>query len=360
MGAAFCCFVACARSTSASRFLNATPFCLSYRLGKSLTPVMLRNLSLATLLSVFLAVVTAGNIERVSFRDLVGHVDDVTINQIKEALTRDGILAIEGIPGFKLSRRNSLADVDSVMLHDIHTKVLPDGTTRKTSAAAFKAGQPRSRFSLYNVGPAVTDWDLELLQRTWEDTLQNSVDGVAVKLSSALDAAVTTSGTFFGDETYHTSFGKKGESWESFSDLMHVGSYLEHIHSYSTDRAKSADTPASIDYHTDAGLFILFAPAIYTADPYDRQAKPADFRYQDAQGHEHAIVVQQTAGNTVKATTVTEEGLTVHTVAPDTLILMIGQGAVQHLNPQLVQSGGKGLRAVPHALTVNNAGVRNW
>ena len=48
----------------------------------------------------------------------------------------------------------------------------------------------------------------------------------------------------------------------------------------------------AIDYHTDAGLFILFIPALYSNDIYDQaimQKKSEDFSFLDSYGHRHVL-----------------------------------------------------------------------
>jgi hypothetical protein len=49
--------------------------------------------------------------------------------------------------------------------------------------------------------------------------------------------------------------------------------------------------PVAIDYHTDAGLFILFIPALYSDDVYDQaiEKKSKDFSFLDIHGHRHVL-----------------------------------------------------------------------
>jgi hypothetical protein len=293
---------------------------------------------------------------RVSYWDL--HKTQELRSVIVDALADEGILAIQNIPGFKQVRRNALTkvgEITSKQHETVTTKVLPDGTKRRTLATEFAAGQAREKFSA-KISSESDDKMEEL------DTLQAAVDEVAGRVSVALDSALQVNHPFFHDRAFQSTSGKSGESWDSFGDIMHGGSFLEHVHSYASDAAKPADAPSALQYHTDAGLFILFTPALYSDDVHDRQEKPADFRFKDRRGNEHAIIVQQTSGNAA-ADTVTQRGaLTVHTVGPDTVILMVGQGSEQYLNAHLdkTSSGGRALRAVPHSLTVTNAGQRNW
>jgi hypothetical protein len=296
---------------------------------------------------------------RVSYWDL--HKTQEMRSVIVDALAEEGILAIQNIPGFKQIRRNALSrvgEVTSKQHETVTTKVLPDGTKRRTLATEFAAGQAREKFSAKISTESIEDKLEEL------DSLQTAVDEVAGRVSVALDSALQVKDPFFHDRAFQSTSGKSGESWDSFGDIMHGGSYLEHVHSYASDSVKHADAPSALEYHTDAGLFILFTPALYSDDVHDRLEKPADFRFKDRQGNEHAIIVQQSAGNSAALDSVTQRGaLTVHTVAPDTIILMVGQGSEQYLNAHLDKtssSGGRALRAVPHSLTVTNAGQRNW
>jgi len=298
---------------------------------------------------------TSEKLPRISFLELTSHDQR---DNIRQALTNNGIMVIENIPGFKQIRRSVLSSIGGVISENrdtTATKILPDGTSRSTLGSEFSSGNARSPFS---DRAANSNQD----QRDALDSFQTSVDGVAEKLSAALDQTFKVQGSFFGDESYSTTSGRSGESWDSFNDLMHGGSYLEHLHSYSTDVDRADDTPSTLEFHTDAGLFILFAPALYTDDVYERLEKPADFRYKDSRSVEHAIIVVQSSGNAKEEASAVqrEDGVVVHSVGPDSLIMMVGQGAAMYLNPQLVQSGNAALRAVPHSLTVTNAGQRNW
>lgn len=324
-----------------------------------MSPTSLRIISFFGILAVL---TSAADLVRIPFSELAAVEGGVTA-KLHQALKKDGIIAIEGIPGFKQVRRNALTSASALASTDdehVVARTLADGSVRSTLGTEFNAGAQRLSFSA-KLGQANGDRIAQL------DTMQSSVDDVAAKLSAALDASVKPHSAFFGDQTFHASNGQDGESWDSFNDLMHGGSYLEHVHSYKADTQQNLDGSKALDYHTDAGLFILFTPALYANDAYDRQVKTPDFRFQDRDGKEHAIVVQTSTVNSVTTTTTTTtapvrqvDGVTVHTVAPDTMVLMVGQGAVQYLNPALVKNGDGGLRAVPHSLTMNTPGVRNW
>jgi len=191
-----------------------------------------------------------------------------------------------------------------------------------------------------------------------------------------------------------------GRKWSTFRQVIREGDQLEHFHTYIPTTAAvrplpsspvgpgqasssqlSSDTknnnnkmmksnniirdPVAIDYHTDAGLFILFIPALYSDDIYDQaiEKKSKDFSFLDSHGHRHVL---QTYSQAVATTNSSSDDVIM--VSPDTIIFMVGQGAAQWINPSLRQLDSKSLlRPVPHSLRLsrpedNNSEVvtRNW
>ena len=296
------------------------------------------------------------DISRVSFWDI--QKSSISAQKIKAALNSDGIFAIEDIPDLQVARKQVLSnpgfpteikndDVDEMNLLNYYSKTFADGTKRLTVASESYAGTRKQQFG--------ASLNSKTSLGFTADSLSTIVDDTAKRLASALDGAFPSVDPFFQDNLSFTSDGVKGQAWMNFKDIMQGGSFLEHLHSYRTDVPKTVDR-ATIEYHTDAGLFIVFVPALYTTDINEIQEKPSDFRFLDRNGQVHAIVVSQKAGAAVAPNVAVKDDIIVHTVSPDSLIVMMGQGAELYLNPHLTAP----LRAVPHALSVTNAGERNW
>ena len=349
---------------------------------------------LSGLMVMLVNAVEESSLRAVSFADLKSAFNsESTLSELRQALSTDGILAITNIPQLQSVRRAALSTAGDCLSHltsaqrektsttvdpnPIFAKrVLPDGTMRSSIGTQVlgSTGGGRERLPLQLVKECP---ELEAPV----ESLRDLVDRVAAVLAPALDDAflplqggqvLLRSGeqkktAFFHDAAYETatSAATAGRTWTSFSDVMRGGDQLEHFHSYATKTAADSDSErggnnvATLDFHTDAGLFILFAPALYSNNIFERpvSGKGADFWYQDGAGRQHSIVVeqqQQTASFVAAANPLQ------HVVAPDTLILMMGQGAEDHLNPVLrnivINNKDKDkpavqlLRAVPHAL----------
>lgn len=338
-----------------------------------------------------------------SFQELKSaYADEELLKSIRSTLSKEGILAITGVPSLQSARRTALSSIGDCLSHTISTlrpsinsKILPDGTERRTIASqllgSLGGGRDRLSETVRESCPNLEDS---------VESLRNVIDRSAVTVAAALDDAflpistlkVETAGfnAFFADHNYFVSAKediptKSGRSWSTFSDLVSGGDQLEHFHSYIPLKENEVDKnilPVVKEFHTDAGLFLLFVPALYSNDIFDRSSlKPREFSYLDSVGKEHFIVVEElnkqedvfTADiSAVEKSAVSElVADSVITVAPDTLILMMGQGAEQWLNPSLASrrsssnSGSNSLRAVPHSLNMKpvdavSISSRNW
>mmetsp|Transcript_12650 Transcript_12650/g.28080 ORF Transcript_12650/g.28080 Transcript_12650/m.28080 type:complete len:664 (+) Transcript_12650:137-2128(+) len=294
---------------------------------------------------------------RLSFQDAGGAAT------IREALTGDGILAITGVPRLSAARRVALSAAGDCLAHfppaDSTTEEskegytvrrLPDGSERRTFGAELVGSQGFGRDHL----PSALLQQCDGLEEATE-TLRDVVDKAAYVLSAALDDVLlgADNTAFFYDQAYQQRLGKdgKGRSWGSFDDLVRGGDQLEHFHSYAYEggEPKGESGKLALDMHTDAGLFILFVPALYSDDLFDKSA-PEDFFFLDRAGRQHGLVVR--AGPGVGTGTVGTVGTVA--VTPDTLVLMVGQAAEQYLNPVLKTHSTVELRAVPHALSLRS------
>ena len=290
------------------------------------------------------------------------------------------------------------------------TKQLQDGTERLTLAAKISRSQGGGRTRLLDMSsasplgglsPSCFNAALGVDVDADAEQLRGLVDRVAVALGSALDDALLpahtqleqTSGKDFalfqdsvaaghgsgqGQQTRGDG-GGGGRRWTSFSDVVSGGDQLEHFHTYlpppapvtattattsTTSSTAMVDKPgssAALDYHTDAGLFILFVPALYAQQAAgggtmpSTQQQPSDFRFKDAIGQEHALLVKEEGAGTTPLDSGSSSSSDVE-LGQDSLVVMVGQGAEQWLNPQLRQAtAAASLRAVPHSLRFDTA-----
>ena len=127
---------------------------------------------------------------------------------------------------------------------------------------------------------------------------------------------------------------KYHKEYTSISEIVQSANHLEHFHVYEKRQAEEATTkatsPSSIwDWHTDAGLFLVFLPA-YDCNTHDsdessssNSASPASFWYQDQDG------------TPIEAT-----------LDKNTAIIMLGHGAQEWLN----FDGQISLKATKHSV----------
>jgi len=127
-----------------------------------------------------------------------------------------------------------------------------------------------------------------------------------------------------------------GRSFASVSEIVQSANHLEHFHVYTNNAENSSDrttTSTAWDWHTDAGLFLVFVPA------WDCNGGDIDesFYYRDIDG------------NTVRA----------KLDGRNTAIVMLGQGAQDWLNlptPKSTQERSAVLKATTHSVRWSSGG----
>lgn len=300
------------------------------------------------------------------------------------SLSVDGILEISNVPELAEARRSAFSAVDTCLKKphpfkyldensepSLTVETLADGTKRQSIGTQVKPGNIHAEIS-----PALIKACPEL-----DDVLEDLrviVDKVSSQLMFALDDALLPQeagkigAPLFYDRAFETSGGYDymstgstehpfrkypGSFWKGFAESTQGATQLEHFHSYTPP----SSTPAknALDFHTDAGLFLLFVPAWYSADPLDLKAThnaasplAADFKYLDRNGRERTIMVQGSSAGALW-----HDPATTDVVSDASLVMMVGKGAEQYLTPGL---RGLKMRAVPHALTLAQSSPRFW
>ncbi len=122
-------------------------------------------------------------------------------------------------------------------------------------------------------------------------------------------------------------------AFETIADIVEHGEHLEHFHSYQRleDENESfrANNVRTIDFHIDQGLFLIFSPGQMTKqDPSQSRSLSEGF------------IVQLQDG--IQATVDFDEA--------DDLVVLLGDGVNQYINPRLPVD--EALRALPHALAL--------
>lgn len=335
------------------------------------------------LLPFALASEVAKSFNTISHHDLSNQGQDKRDFFVK-SLTVDGILEINNVPQLAEARRAAFAAVDMCMKKShplkyldensepsLTVETLADGTKRQSIGTQIKPGNIHGEIS-----PALLKACPEL-DEALED-LRVIVDKVSSHLMFALDDALLpqeagkVDAPLFYDRAFDTSGGYEymctasteypfrnypGMFWKGFAESAQGATQLEHFHSYTPPATVPAKN--ALDFHTDAGLFLLFVPAWYSQDPLDLKpthsaATPlaADFKYLDRNGAERTIMVQGSSAGALW-----HDPATTDVVGDASLVMMVGKGAEQFLTPNL---RGVKMRAVPHALTMAQSSPRFW
>ena len=259
--------------------------------------------------------------------------DDQALASMRTALSDVGMIALTGIPGYAALRNQVLADsAKCASWEQEHT--FDDQTTRRTMASRTIPGPGGAQ-------PFKTSATAECAEFT----------AAVEPFRTTVDEAVRLFGARLGGLLHVRSpllTTREGFPFPSFFDVVDNGEHLEHIHAYSRPRDHPAkeEAGATLEMHTDQGLFIAFTPALLLSD----NARAVDAP--DAS----SFHIKLRSGEVVPVA-----------FDRDSLVFMLGQGVQQVVKPQLLPGGvSPGApafipRPTPHALSVAISGTaRMW
>ena len=249
----------------------------------------------------------------------LGDLDDH--KSLAAALSIDGIVAIADIPNYASSRVAALNAAHACDLPASHK--FADGTSRLTTAAD-SLDSPLDGCEHLDDARSQTLMDFRSIVAAVTETFTDALSAVVGADGPALLSDAS------GERPYQT-----------VSEVVAAGQQLEHFHVYSraASNRTTDDARATLDLHTDQGLFIAFTPALSVGG---------------ASGHHEALAtlyVQRADGTTVEAS-----------LSPDTLVFMLGDGVAQFVTPNRPALTPP-LRAAPHALRVHarrDGAARLW
>ena len=212
---------------------------------------------------------------------------------------------------------NKLAMVDNS-----DTALLDDGTTVRTTVASATVGNtPRPL-------PA------NLVEHCGLDTM-NSMEQVRDEVAVAAGAFVQAldhliiGNTGRNNNDLSLLRDSKGRSYDRMASIVNAANHLEHFHVYSKKTAATTDQSA-LDWHTDAGLFLAFVPALDCRGSTTESADDS-FWYKDENGVSTRAVFQ-----------------------PNSIAIMLGAGAEHWLHSPVP------LKATRHAVTMREGDERAW
>ena len=269
-------------------------------------------------------------------------------------LSRDGALAVTGVPGLSAARHAALtalarcvyAEEDGAAGGDGARRVmLPDRTLRRTFAAETVRGVP-----------SALDAECAELHDAAEP-LRALVDQAVRRILGGLEPLVRVGGA---NGPLLPAAGRAG-GYASLGEVAQQGTQLEHFHAYSSaGRAApaepapsgrggggggkegmaalspaAAEVAAAVPLHTDAGLLIGMVPPLYVV----RDGEGGLAEVPDAEAAGGGLEVQLHDGQRARLPAA---------LAAGSLIIMLGDGWHQWINPGLRFP----LRPAPHAMTM--------
>ena len=257
---------------------------------------------------------------KISFRALEddAYFAEAVQDSFIDALKTVGIVSITNVPGLKAMKESALSwDLHHCAKESEAAKAhqFPDGTVRHTLATHTLPGGYQHKFDHKSDSSSCKTFSAA------SDTFRTAVDGVtdafAARLSSILK--IQDKDTPLLSTEAHYPFA-------TLADVVKNGEHLEHFHSYQhvVSQGKHQDT---IDLHTDQGLFLVFTPG-RMVNRKDDGALTTGF-FIELQDGSLAMVDFDNE---------------------DDLVILLGDGVNQYVNPRL--GNGETLRAAPHALAL--------
>jgi hypothetical protein len=258
---------------------------------------------------------------RVSFQSLHGHSNCAEGDAFWSALRDVGLVSITDVPS-SWNKQTLFEELERCMSQPsiaapLH--VFPDGTRRRTLATYTLAGHAEPLFTNNNEDEEDCRVRLEEQSQTFRRMVDQVTAAVADRLGRLLGHKLES-----GD-LYLLESADKDQHY-TIDQVIQQGEHLEHFHCYYKDDSDDATTSATIDWHTDQGLLIVFAPG-------QRKGEATDGFY-----------IQLKDGSAVELKFDMER---------DDLIVMLGDGVNQYVNPKLPSEESK-LRAAPHTLKMTN------
>eukprot|EP00585_Thalassiosira_rotula_P004142 CAMPEP_0196143652 /NCGR_PEP_ID=MMETSP0910-20130528/13644_1 /TAXON_ID=49265 /ORGANISM="Thalassiosira rotula, Strain GSO102" /LENGTH=716 /DNA_ID=CAMNT_0041405137 /DNA_START=82 /DNA_END=2232 /DNA_ORIENTATION=+ len=287
---------------------------------------------------------------RIRYEDVISSSTDTnTLASMMDALSDVGMVSITGFPSsFQEDRNRFQTSLGACMGRSeaarVHT--FDDGTKRTTLASHTVPGPGGIQKIAHGDSYAATAEEPCASFDEAAKPFRARVDLVTRAFAARVADAITEQSP--GGSLLAT---EDGYTFDTFHDVIDNGEHLEHFHEYereSTDvPLKAGDAQEeTVEWHTDQGLLLAFTPGA-------RVGKDGKVD----QGSDDGFLIRLADG-TAKV---------VQFDANDELVIMLGDGVDQIVNPTLketVKEGGhqRRLRAVPHELTVaaSDTSSRVW
>lgn len=216
---------------------------------------------------------------------------------------------------------------DQGTLDEVDRVLLADGLTARTTVATATIGKtPLSLSDRDMVGT--------ICSRETIDAMENLRDEVAVVSDAFVKSFDRLNGLGVYDMMDEPPLleSESGFTYQTIASIVSSANHLEHFHHYKKGKSpvpKSDDDEKSMDWHTDAGLFLTFLPAWDCATSGTKADK--------------SFLVLLPGGKQAQAQ-----------FEPDTIAVMLGAGAEHWLHSSL------NLRATRHSVQMEDDDARTW
>ena len=285
---------------------------------------------------------------------LEGSVNTQASDDVIQALQQVGMVAITDVPELQQLKAAALSwnlHACSAASSSARANLYPDGTLRRTLATH----RPPSHEG-EGEGDDIHPWRLESVGD--KGPCQDFIDASA-SFRQAVDKVTRAFAACVSPLLVQRQYDSRpllvsatnNERFSTFADIVHHGEHLEHFHSYQRNvngpQAVVANTTTiadvdTIPMHTDQGLFLVFSPGrIVHQDGAEATAPTLSSDF----------FIELSDGSRVN----------VDFDAADDLVVLLGDGVHQYVNPSLERD--QFLRAVPHALKLperNEGEARVW
>jgi hypothetical protein len=240
---------------------------------------------------------------------------DNSNNNMEEYYSRDRRIALDGLC-------SCIDHPEFLKLDQTHELILSESTTKRTSVATATVG---------------LDHPLPLpngLEETCGVEIVHAMEGlrdVVATVSKVFISALDTNILGGGEKTTLLRDEQRGKSYRSITDIVSAANHLEHFHVYTNNKeeedgkAKGETTHndddnnnnnnnnnVAWDWHTDAGLFLVFVPA-WDCNNNNSNNNSIDESFYYRDGHDGTPIRAKFDGGR-------------------TAIIMLGQGAQDWLN----------------------------
>lgn len=242
----------------------------------------------------------------------------------------------ERLTAAALASRNNKKDHGVLVLEGVDSVLLDDQTTRRTTIATATVGTSplplASRDVLEEACGEGTVAAMEVLRdqvALASDAFVQSLDRLHMKYYHHSD----------NNSNNYLLQDNQGGSYATLQSVVQSANHLEHFHHYIKDvsrdqEAEQDEGALSMDWHTDAGLFLAFVPA------WDCHSSGAEL--------DTSFWVQLPEENGQPQQQVQAK------FDPNSVVIMMGAGAEHWLRNSF------GLRATRHAVRMSNGDARTW